>query len=139
MDIRELTTRNITRSSDANLVALVASYLVTLAMIVVLALSAVQIATPAYAKIYSESEAAAAIDESASADTLQDQEGAQSEAIEDEDVPMSSGLGGAEPVSNMGVGFQAIIIAGIVAVVAFFVVSVLRLNRNISTMKNRFH
>ena len=134
-----MTARSIMRSSDANVVALVAVYVVSFVMVVVLALSAVQIAMPAYANIYSQSEAAAALDESASVDTLQDQENGEAEAIDDEEVPMSSGLGGAEPVSNMGVGFKAVIVAGIVAIIAFFAGSVFRLNRNISTMKNRFH
>ena len=100
---------------------------------------------PAFANMYATSDAAAAVEnpESSQVGNNANADGAaegasEAEEIDDEDVPMVSGLGGAEPVTNVSSRFQWIIIAGIAAVVAFFVFSVVKLNRSISKMKDRF-
>ena len=101
----------------------------------------------AYAEIYPANEAtagnpAAAQDPQASASApsangdSQD-EAAEGESIEDEETPMSSGLGGGEPVAS-GFSFGPIAIVGIVAVAAFFFVLFRRLNGSISRMNNMF-
>lgn len=75
--------------------------------------------------------ASAASDKSASAQ--------ETETIEDEDNPLSDGLGGGEPaLSQAGAGIQWVVIAGIIAVVAFFAVKTHRLNSSINKMKDTF-
>ena len=60
-----------------------------------------------------------------------------SESIEDEENPMSSGLGGGEPVSN-DMGFGAVAIIGIVVVAAFFFILMRKLNTSIKHMNSMF-
>ena len=60
-----------------------------------------------------------------------------SESIEDEENPMSSGLGGGEPVSN-DIGFGAVAIIGIVVVAAFFLILMRKLNTSIKHMNSMF-
>lgn len=117
-----------------------AAAIAALSLVVVLSLmGSMQAAPQAYASIYPASEAAAAVDDQASgsAAAADDQAAQEEEAIEDEETPMSSGLGGGEPLAAAGMSFQWVIIAGIVAVVAFFAASTLRLNKNITKMRNR--
>lgn len=116
------------------------------------------VATNAYAAIYPVNESAqvdgasseatsTSADESAAADTQADEDAAgsatsqdaeESEAIEDDETPMSSGLGGGEPISSGGLGFGTVAIAGIAAVAAFFFVLMRRLNGNINDMNRMF-
>lgn len=102
----------------------------------------------AYAEIYPANEAAsdnpaAAQDPQASAssadanDDSEENGEAEGESIEDEETPMSSGLGGGEPVAS-GFSFGPIAVAGIVAVVAFFLVLFRKLNGSISRMNSMF-
>ena len=92
----------------------------------------------AYAAIYQVSS-----EESASAqDDADDQNGASAdkatndEEIDDEENPMSSGLGGGEPVSGLGDTYlEWVIVVGIIAVAVFFGVSMWRQNTNINKMK----
>ena len=61
------------------------------------------------------------------------------EEIAEEENPLSSGLGGGEPLSAAGgFGFAPFAIAGIAAVALFFAVRMHRLNGNIHDMKNMF-
>ena len=61
---------------------------------------------------------------------------AEEEIIEDEDTPLASALGGNEVQRNaIGGGLHLILILGIVAVAAFFIVMTGKLNRNIDQMK----
>ena len=60
----------------------------------------------------------------------------EEEIIEDEDTPLASALGGNEVQRNaIGGGLHLILILGIVAVAAFFIVMTGKLNRNIDQMK----
>ena len=61
----------------------------------------------------------------------------KTEEIKDDKTPMSSGLGGGEPVSGSGVSFGAIAIAGIALVALFYFMLTRRLNNNISDMRKR--
>ena len=126
----------------------IALAIAAVSLVFVLALlGSLQATHPAYASIYPASEAAAAVEKApASGDAAaapgkkaasDEAAAAEGETIEDEDVPMSSGLGGAEPVAAGGMSFQWIIVAGIIAVVAFFAASTLRLNKNITKMRDR--
>lgn len=122
------------RECAGPLAAVFCSLLLSLALVFCLS---VQSGSAAYANIYNASDAAAATGGEIpdSVNVVDDQE---SESIDDEDVPMASGLGGAEPVSSAGGGLQWAIVAGIAAVIAFFAAMTIRANRNISAMKNRF-
>lgn len=101
-------------------------------------------AAPAYASInpassptaaqVSDESAAAGPDEAAS--DAGSSEAVDGEAIEDDEVPMSDGLGGGEPMAAAGANLQWIIVAGIVLVVVFFGVSTLKVNKSISSMKD---
>ena len=124
------------------IVALIVTF--TLAF-VVFCVSSVQSYDNAYATIYPVSEPAASdqADDSSSSPDKASAAGAQDEAaesegeaIEDDANPMSSGLGGGEPVSSSsGIGIEWIIVLGIIAVVVFFALSTHRLNDNISKMR----
>ena len=117
-------------------VILLASASVVLAIAV---FGAVQVHQSAYASVYPASDAAAEVSQvDQSADNEDEaQDAAAEESIEDEDVPMAAGLGGSEPVAAVGTNLQWLIIAGIVAVLAFFAVSTFRVNRSIDKMRDR--
>lgn len=100
----------------------------------------------AYATIYAapESEQAADVDERASttksmngASAEEADEAAEGETIEDDETPMSSGLGGGEPVAG-GVGFGGIAIVGIAIVAVFFLVLMRKTNGSIKDMRTMF-
>lgn len=98
-------------------------------------------ATEAQAAIY-PANSAAADDASSAAQDENDQNGdeaedAEVEAIEDEDTPLSDGLGGAEPIGS-SFSFGLVAAVGIAAVVAFFMVLFRRLNGSIRTMNRMF-
>ena len=119
--------------------------LAALAFATVLAFAgSLQVSSQAYANIYPASEASAAADQasdeaaSGQAATTDSQKSSDSETIEDDETPMSSGLGGGEPLASSSNGIKWVIVVGIAAVVAFFVASTLRMNKSIDTMKNRF-
>lgn len=79
-----------------------------------------------------EAQAAASEDQAGSAEA----QAAEEEIIEDEDTPLASALGGNEVQRNaIGGGLHLILILGIVAVAAFFIVMTGKLNRNIDQMK----
>ena len=63
---------------------------------------------------------------------------AEGETIDDEENPMSSGLGGAEPVSSSMISFGIVAICGIIAVAAFFMALMRKLNGNINDMNKMF-
>lgn len=117
---------------------IIATVLVAIALACTMLLfGAAQMHDDAFAAIYNVSS-----DESASAqDDSDGQNGASAdkaagEEIDDEENPMSSGLGGGEPVDSLGgIGLEWLIVAGIIAVVAFFGVSMGRQNSNINKMK----
>lgn len=99
----------------------------------------------AYAEVYSQAEKAQS---AAAADTVDsqtpdvsspssDESASDEEAIEDDETPMSSGLGGSEPIFN-GSNFGRVAVVGIVAVVAFFLVLMRRLNGNMKDMNRMF-
>ena len=92
----------------------------------------------AYAAIYTADDEEQASDQAAEA---ANDEAAEGEQIADEENPMSSGLGGGEPVTangGMGMGITIAIVAGIIAVVAFFGFSTGRLNSSIKKMNDTF-
>ena len=100
----------------------------------------------AYATIHPAGESAQVDDQAAGGDTAggdsdasgaSDAEGAETEILDDEETPLSSGLGGGEPVSG-GLGFGPIVIVGITAVALFFLVLMRRLNGNIKDMNRMF-
>ena len=64
-------------------------------------------------------------------------EAAGEESIEEDELPLSSGLGGGEPVSAGG-GFAGIVVVGIVAVAVFFLVLIRRQNSSIKNMNRMF-
>ena len=123
----------------------IALFLVALTFATILAFAgSLQFSSQAYANIYPASEASAAVD-NASGQAASDkaaatdgQKSSESETIEDDETPMSSGLGGGEPLASSSNGIKWVIVVGIAAVVAFFVASTLRMNKSINTMKNRF-
>ena len=123
----------------------IALVLAALVLATVLAFAgSLQVSSEAYANIYPASEASAAVD-NASGQAASDQAAAtdskassDSETIEDDETPMSSGLGGGEPLASSSNGIKWVIVVGIAAVVAFFVASTLRMNKSIDTMRNRF-
>lgn len=80
------------------------------------------------------------VDEDAAPDDQKEDESAksgESESIQEDETPMSSGLGGGEPVSN-DMGIAEIAIVGIIAVGAFFFVLMRKLNTNIKDMDSMF-
>ena len=84
----------------------------------------------------SESAAAQPAAEAENADESAAAQQAEEEIIEDEDTPLASALGGNEVQRNaIGGGLHLILILGIVAVAAFFIVMTGKLNRNIDQMK----
>ena len=89
--------------------------------------------TDAYASIRSVDEEAAP-DDQASGESAKSGE---SESIDDEENPMTSGLGGGEPVTN-DVGVASIAVVGIIAVGAFFFALIRKLNSNIKDMDSMF-
>ena len=81
------------------------------------------------------SSAAAAVD----ADQADEEgEAGASESIDEEETPMSSGLGGGEPVSSSGFSFGPVAVVGIAVVLAFFYVLIRRLNGSIRDMNRMF-
>ena len=98
-------------------------------------------APPAYASVYPDSAPAAAAQSenqaSGASGEASSDEAASAEEIDDEDVPMAAGPGGGEPVFSTGAGMHWAIVAGIAFVVVFFAVSMFRLNKNISDMRQR--
>ena len=123
----------------------IALVLAALAFATVLAFAgSLQVSSQAYANIYPASEASAAADQASGkaasdqAAATDDQKSSEGETIEDDETPMSSGLGGGEPLASSSNGIKWVVIIGIAAVVAFFVASTLRMNKSIDTMKNRF-
>lgn len=88
----------------------------------------------AYAGIHSVDEEA---ESEMAADSSESAEPEEGESIDDEENPMSSGLGGGEPISN-DAGFGGIIVVGIVAVAAFFFVLIRKLNGSIRDMNSMF-
>ena len=89
------------------------------------------------AQVASEAEGAGASESaSESAGESAAAQQAEEEIIEDEDTPLASALGGNEVQRNaIGGGLHLILILGIVAVAAFFIVMTGKLNRNIDQMK----
>ena len=123
----------------------IALVLAALAFATVLAFAgSLQVSSQAYANICPASEASAAADQasdkaaSGQAAATDGQKSSDSETIEDDETPMSSGLGGGEPLASSSNGIKWVIVIGIAAVVAFFVASTLRMNKSIDTMRNRF-
>ena len=123
----------------------IALVLAALAFATVLAFAgSLQVSSQAYANIYPASEASAAADQASDkaasdqAAATDGQKSSDSETIEDDETPMSSGLGGGEPLASSSNGIKWVIVIGIAAVVAFFVASTLRMNKSIDTMRNRF-
>ena len=123
----------------------IALFLTALAFATVLAFAgSLQVSSQAYANIYPASEASAAADQASDkaasdqAAATDGQKSSDSETIEDDETPMSSGLGGGEPLASSSNGIKWVIVIGIAAVVAFFVASTLRMNKSIDTMRNRF-
>lgn len=90
----------------------------------------------AYATIYPAGENAQVEDQANEGDEP-DANASEAETIDEEDNPLSSGLGGGEPVVN-GIGFGPIAIAGIAVVALFFFVLMRRLNSNIKDMSRMF-
>ena len=87
----------------------------------------------AYASIRSVDEEAAPDDQASGESAKSD----ESESIDDEENPMTSGLGGGEPITN-DVGVAGIAVVGIIAVGAFFFVLMRKLNSNIKDMDSMF-
>lgn len=123
----------------------IALFLTALAFATVLAFAgSLQVSSQAYANIYPASEASAAADQASDkaasdqAAATDGQKSSDSETIEDDETPMSSGLGAGEPLASSSNGIKWVIVIGIAAVVAFFVASTLRMNKSIDTMRNRF-
>lgn len=142
--------------SDAgrNLFAQESSYMRMIAAIIVaatlafviFAIGASQTQDDAFAAIYPVSEQTAddeaddqgsedaAVPDKAAGTSQASEEG---ESIDDDANPMSSGLGGGEPISSTrGIGVEWFIGLGILAVVVFFAVSTRRLNSNIDKMRH---
>lgn len=92
----------------------------------------------AYATIY-HTDQVAQVDDDASNDAVQpsEEDGAETEILDDEETPLSSGLEGGEPSSG-GIGFGPIAIIGIAVVALFFLVLMRRLNGNINDMSRMF-
>lgn len=80
------------------------------------------------------SDASEAADGTGSSEYPEDPE---DEAVEDDETPMTSGLGGGEPVSD-GIGPGSFAIVGIMAIGAFFFVLMRKLNGNIKDMNRIF-
>jgi len=94
----------------------------------------------AYATIYPAGQQAQADEESANGSTEgtdDEANGDETEIVDDEGTPLSSGLGGGEPAFS-SVGFGPIAIVGIVAVALFFLVLMRRLNTSIKDMNRMF-
>lgn len=93
--------------------------------------------TQAFATIYPADESAQVDDQASSEAASADENGEEAEILDEEETPLSSGLGGGEPVFG-SVGFGPIAIVGIAAVALFFVVLMRRLNSNIKDMGSMF-
>lgn len=94
----------------------------------------------AYATIYPAGQEAQADEESADGSTEgadDESNGDETEIVDDEGTPLSSGLGGGEPIFS-SVGFGPIAIVGIVAVALFFLILMRRLNTSIKDMNRMF-
>lgn len=132
-----------TRKRQSELARKVACILAALGLALALSLGAsLHFGPYAYASINPQpggavaeqvSEEAAASEEAAS----DEGQAASGETIADEENPLSSGLGGSEPMAMAGANLQWVIVAGIVAVVVFFGVSTLKVNKSIGKMNDR--
>ena len=91
----------------------------------------------AYATIYPAGENAEVDNQETEEFSATEEEGAETEILDEEGTPLSSGLGGGEPVSG-GVGFVPFAIVGIAIVAVFFLVLMRRLNSNIKDMSRMF-
>ena len=100
---------------------------------------AAQMHDDAFAAIYtvsSDESASAQDDENGQDGASTDKNAEDGDEIEDEANPMSSGLGGGEPVDSLGgIGLEWVIVVGIIAVIAFFGVSTARQNSSINKMR----
>ncbi|MBQ6391833.1 MAG: hypothetical protein IJH88_09520 [Eggerthellaceae bacterium] len=77
-------------------------------------------------------------DVSKTAGTSDENGNSDEQIIEEDESPLSSGLGGGEPVSSGGLSFWPIAIIGIVIVALFFFVIMRRMNRNVHDMTSMF-
>ncbi|MBR0404714.1 MAG: hypothetical protein IJI68_05880 [Eggerthellaceae bacterium] len=91
----------------------------------------------AYATIYPAGESAQVDGQASDESAATEEEAAETEILDDEGTPLSSGLGGGEPISG-GVGFVPVAIVGIAVVALFFLVLMRRLNSNIKDMSRMF-
>ena len=78
-----------------------------------------------------------ASEEADKAGKSQNSDESESEDIEDDETPMTSGLGGGEPVSD-DIGLGRFALVGIIAIGVFFFVLMRRLNGNIKDMNHIF-
>ena len=93
------------------------------------------------AQVESKPASAASVDstEPSGASEKTNENGASEEqTIEEDENPLSSGLGGGEPASGGGLSFWPIAIVGIVAVGLFFFILMRRMHHNVRDMTSMF-
>ena len=77
-------------------------------------------------------------DASKSSEAANESGNSDEQTIEEDESPLSSGLGGGEPASGGGLSFWPIAIVGIVAVAVFFFVLMRRMHHNVRHMNSMF-